>query len=77
MCAPSRYIVLILTRLSTASLPKDYSHRCEQCHVDLSSSSSLTRHIELNKHREGTGRSTNQDLDLIPKEGASSSRILS
>jgi len=67
----------ILTRLSIASLPKDHSHRCEQYYVDLSLSSSLTRHIESNKHREGAGRSTNQDLDLIPKEGASSSRILS
>jgi len=77
MCAPSRCIVPILTRLSTASLPKAHSHRCEQCHVNLSSSSSLTRHMESKKHREGAGRSTNQDLDLIPKEGASSSRILS
>ena len=64
----------ILTRFLTASLPPAHSYRCESCRVDLSSSSSLARHMESEKHRQVLRRSTDQDSSLAPKEGASCCR---
>ena len=65
---PLRCKMSILIRFHTAS---SSPVRCESCNLDLSSSSSLVRHEKSEKHRQLLGRSIDQDLSLVPKEGAS------
>ncbi len=70
------WIILILTCFLSVTLPATRLLRCEQCQVDLSTSTSLSRHLKTKRHREVVGQSMNQDLGLVPQEGASSPRKL-
>ncbi len=69
--------MLLLICFLLVTLPGARSLRCEQCQVDLSTSTSLTRHMKTKKHREVVGQSMNQELGLVPPGGASCPRKLS
>lgn len=83
-CAPNsrgKYACLtcttsILTRFLSVISSAARPYHCEQCRVDLSSSLAFNRHMKSEKHREVVGQSTNQDLGLVPQEGASSLKIV-
>jgi len=64
------WITSILTYLLSVNLPVARSLRCEQCQVDLSTLTSLTRHMKTKKHREVVQQSVNQVLGLVSQEGA-------
>ena len=70
------WVASILTYLLLINLSAARSLRCEQCQVDLSILTSLTRHMKTKKHREVVQQSVNQILGLVSQEGASCSRKL-